>query len=80
LARFVNYFRIFKGLGERLGYHGIKVSWWPYRPRGRVADIRQIALPVDVLSDVSFIQHYIEFILAYQVSAASCCCFRRGLS
>eukprot|EP00002_Diphylleia_rotans_P009690 TRINITY_DN2005_c0_g1_i7.p1 TRINITY_DN2005_c0_g1~~TRINITY_DN2005_c0_g1_i7.p1 ORF type:complete len:600 (-),score=144.21 TRINITY_DN2005_c0_g1_i7:541-2340(-) len=37
------------GLGERLGYSGIKIS-----------------LPVDIVTNKSFIQYYIEYILAFQ--------------
>ena len=42
--------RVAGGLGERLGYSGIKV-----------------ALPVESASGASFLQHYIESILALQV-------------
>ena len=37
------------GLGERLGYDGIKVR-----------------IPLDLLTQTSFLQYYIEYILAFQ--------------
>lgn len=37
------------GLGERLGYNGIKIS-----------------LPIDLITEKTFIQYYVEYILAFQ--------------